>query len=125
MQAVECDPTSPEPQQALASLRYEQGRVDEALATLRASMAKWWKPPPDESDEEGAEDGDEEMQAEGPSSRQEDPAAPAPPSYEFRFECAKLLIELDESTETAVEVCAQCIAHLRCDVTSAPGKDDR
>lgn len=26
------------------------------------------------------------------------------PSFEFRFECAKLLIELDETTETAIEV---------------------
>lgn len=29
----------------------------------------------------------------------------ATPSFEFRFECAKLLIELDETTETAIEVC--------------------
>ena len=28
----------------------------------------------------------------------------AAPSFEFRFECAKLLIELDETTDTAIEV---------------------
>lgn len=28
----------------------------------------------------------------------------AVPSFEFRFECAKLLIQLDESTDTAIEV---------------------
>lgn len=26
------------------------------------------------------------------------------PSYEFRFECAKMLLELDDSTETAIQV---------------------
>jgi len=28
----------------------------------------------------------------------------ATPSFEFRFECAKLLIELDETTESAIHV---------------------
>jgi hypothetical protein len=28
-----------------------------------------------------------------------------PPSFEFRFECAKLLLELDESTDAAIQVC--------------------
>ena len=28
----------------------------------------------------------------------------ARPSFEFRFECAKLLIQLDETTDTALEV---------------------
>ncbi len=31
------------------------------------------------------------------------------PSFEFRFECAKLLLELDESTETAVGVLSALI----------------
>jgi hypothetical protein len=26
------------------------------------------------------------------------------PSYEFRFECAKMLLELDDTTETAIQV---------------------
>ena len=33
-----------------------------------------------------------------------------PPSYEFRFECAKLLLELDPSTEDAIEVLETLVA---------------
>lgn len=29
------------------------------------------------------------------------------PSYEFRFECAKILLELEDTTETAIQVCAR------------------
>eukprot|EP00798_Chlamydomonas_sp_ICE-L_P014213 gene14213-20183_t len=53
-------PISPEPDQALASLRNEQGNPDAALEALRRSM--------------------------------------------FRFECAKLLLELDESAKNAIQV---------------------
>lgn len=28
------------------------------------------------------------------------------PSYEFRFECAKMLLELEDTTETAIQVCS-------------------
>ncbi len=30
------------------------------------------------------------------------------PSLEFRFECCKLLLELDETTDAAIEVCTLC-----------------
>lgn len=35
------------------------------------------------------------------------------PSYEFRFECAKMLLELDDTTETAI--------HVRCQSKGANG----
>ncbi len=34
----------------------------------------------------------------------------ATPSFEFRFECAKLLIELDETTENAIQVPAAAVS---------------
>jgi hypothetical protein len=39
------------------------------------------------------------------------------PSYEFRFECAKMLLELDDTTETAIQVSVEqdfCIKHCNC-----------
>ena len=70
--------------QALASLRVEQGRPEEALTLLRQSMALWWH--------------DEDS----PSAAADDPDRQ--PSYEFRFESAKLLLELDETVNMAIEV---------------------
>ena len=32
------------------------------------------------------------------------------PSYEFRFECAKMLLELEDTTETAIQV--MCLAQI-------------
>ena len=92
---------SPEPGQAMASLRYEQGRPEEALAQLRGSMKLWFRV-------EEEEVGDEEGMAEGSAAaagRMDEAEDAAQPSYEFRFECAKLLLELDEATDTAIQVC--------------------
>lgn len=35
-----------------------------------------------------------------------------PPSLEFRFECSKLLLELDETTDAAIEVRARSSARM-------------
>ncbi|GIL67164.1 hypothetical protein Vafri_20615 [Volvox africanus] len=123
--ASAADPSSPEPGQALASLRYEQGRTAEALEALRRSMALWYTP--SNKDEDGSEggdegvngvgprgpaagaaDGDEEMAdasaGDGSEDSDEDEDQDEGPSYEFRLECAKLLLELDETTTTAIDV---------------------
>ena len=51
-EARQLAPASPEPLQALASLRQQQGKDEEALAVLRQSLALWFKPTPDSDAEE-------------------------------------------------------------------------
>ena len=89
------DPASPEPLQLLASLKNEQGKSDEALAVLKESMDMWRR---------GA------MHREGDDSHEaEEFQNEFDVSFEFRFETAKLLLELDTSTETAQEILCELL----------------
>ena len=78
--------------QALASLRSLQGFPDEALALLRQSIAIWLPLAPPAA----AVNGEQE---EAPPLMGADL-----PSFEFRFEAAKLLLDLDETTEVVVSI---------------------
>jgi hypothetical protein len=113
--------------------RYETGRPEEALASLKESMQLWFKEEAGSSSDEDDDDdeglGEEGLDAEGmeelgmggePARRssgegqEQETGARGPrevgdeephvPSYEFRIETAKLLLELDDSSETAVQV---------------------
>jgi len=88
------DPTSPEPVQLLASLRNEQGKTDEALIVLKESISMWRKDGSMHRRDGAADDDDaaEEFQHEFDV------------SFEFRFETAKLLLELDTTTDLAVQI---------------------
>lgn len=107
-EAKDLYPASPEPLQALCSMRRLQDREEEALALLKQSMALWFKiRPTDDVEEEedlhkaddAGKDGDTDESSEGM-----DLEGHELPSYEFRFETAKLLLELDETTESAIQV---------------------
>lgn len=98
------------PEQALASLRVEQGRPDEALAALQQSMALWYVPHPDST--QGKEAAAAKMPNSGNSGAKQGAAGKQRavltteelPSYEFRLETVKLLLELEDTIETAAEV---------------------
>lgn len=90
--------------QVLASLRVEQGRPHEALPFLRQSMALWYEQPP-----EGPKAvGETAAAASGPREVQE------LPSYEFRLETVKLLLELEDTINTAYHVCTARTSRLCC-----------
>lgn len=97
-------PDSPQPLQVLASLKVELQKPDEALQHLRDSMQKWFPAlqrmlaDPDESE------ADESNPDESALDEDEQDLDAQLPSFEFRFETAKLLIELDETTEAAVQI---------------------
>lgn len=67
-------PTSPEPLQALASLRQQQGKDEEALQVLKQSMAMWFKPASEEEESE-EEEGVEGKKAAGGGSGKKAAAA--------------------------------------------------
>ncbi|PNW86960.1 hypothetical protein CHLRE_02g103050v5 [Chlamydomonas reinhardtii] len=110
--ASTADPDSPEPGQALAALRYQQGRAADALEALRRSMSLWYTPTSkDEEGEEGeggmaaAKGGeDEAMEDADEDSEDDSDEEDDGPSYEFRIESAKLLLELEDTTATAIDV---------------------
>ena len=82
----------------MASLRSQQGRTEEALEALRQSIASW-------RSRRGGRDVDVD-----PDRRREDEEedneflGEYDVSFEFRFETAKLLLELDENTDEAIDV---------------------
>lgn len=94
--AAEADRRSAEPLQVLASLRVLQGRSDEALEALRQSMAIWRR------DRKGGKGDDDDEDEEDRFATEHEGEYDV--SFEFRFECAKLLLELDESTDAAMDV---------------------
>jgi len=83
----------------LAALHAQHGQTDAALSILRQSVALWLPP----SGVDGA-GGASASAAAGASVGAAAWASRDPPGYEFRCETAKLLLDLDESTTTAVAV---------------------
>lgn len=92
--ARDSDPTSAEPLQLLASLKNERGEAEEALKVLKQSIAMWRT---SDMHRDQDADGAEEFMGEFDV------------SFEFRFETAKLLLELDETTEAAIEILCELL----------------
>jgi hypothetical protein len=79
-----------------------QGRSDEALEALRQSMAIWRhgrKGGASKGDDDDDDDDDE-----NDDDKADEFLGEYEVSFEFRFECAKLLLELDEKTDAAINV---------------------
>ncbi|KAK9827266.1 hypothetical protein WJX81_005908 [Elliptochloris bilobata] len=99
-------PSNPEPLQVLASLRVEQGRPEEALAALPREMGGsggQMGEGEDESREDAADEADGD-DSDGWEEASDGAGADELPSYEFRFEAAKLLLELDSRTDAVAQV---------------------
>eukprot|EP00958_Prasinococcus_capsulatus_P016447 scaffold1811_cov411-Prasinococcus_capsulatus_cf.AAC.11 len=106
-------PTSPEPLQALAALRFEQERKEEACELLRKSVEMWLQLEDNKGEVDHpvaahGKDGAEVLEAEENNEDHwlEENGMDELPSLEFRFEAAKLLLEMEQpgETELALEV---------------------
>jgi hypothetical protein len=100
------------------------------LQAAAAEFAKL-KKPTTMSEDMDAEQQQQQQQGEGSEEEEwEDEDEDDMPSYEFRFECAKMLLELDDTTETAIQVgvhhsrldcCIVCLGQLTA--AKLPGSD--
>lgn len=114
--AAAIDSTNPEPAQVLSSLRIEQGRPEEAFAMLRKSMSLWFHPDSSTSPEAHGSEEDVGMESaevdltHGTAARGTELEEEQLPAYEFRIETVKLLLELDDTTETALEVAVHLLS---------------
>ena len=118
------DGKSPEPLQAMCGLRVLQGREEEALELLKESLKVWWykgrgcgEDGGGGGDNGGGEDGVADGIADGVADEvdevdDDDDDEDALPSYEFRFETAKLLLELDTTTDTAAEILEELVKEM-------------
>ena len=133
--------------QVLASLRVEQQKPEEALQQLQASMQKWYPALQKTMAQQctsNSEDADEPEDAHGDAEAADNNAAAVNgdtdaaddnasmseasedldeqlPSFEFRFETAKLLIELDDTTTAAVQVILPVVVHTIRTITPQQG----
>ena len=96
LEAGKHQPQSPEPLQVLASLRVEQGKVEEARQALGKSLEFWLR--------RGVGEGEDGMDVDDDDLADASSQPPPLPSFEFRFETAKLIMELEESAEKAIDI---------------------
>lgn len=106
-EAQASSPQSPEPAQVKASLLVEVGgREEEARAALRHSMSLWYVRPESlcggDQDEQGG--GMEVDGRDGTGAESHLREGCAPPSFEFRFETAKLIMELEDDARDSLAI---------------------
>ena len=96
-------PTSAEPSQVLASLYVELGKADDALQALRKSLSLWRR-------KENTNANGENQTAHDMDIDDKDEDEEGLPSFEFRFETAKLIMELEEDASEAIEILDDLLA---------------
>ncbi|QDZ23156.1 TPR repeat domain-containing protein [Chloropicon primus] len=104
-EARQCSPASPEPSLVKASLFVELKRRGEAQRALRDSMGLWYARPKSLLLAEGP-GMDIDGGSDGGGEEDENHLRPGatPPSYEFRFETAKLVMELEDDARDSVVI---------------------
>lgn len=116
-------PGAAEPLQVLATLRHLQGRPDEALQLLKDSVAMWCGSPwrdthithdrlkllPGASGDASTAAADAAPSTSAPTHADTDDASAAWPPLGARLSAVRLLLELDDSTDLALQVCETCL----------------
>jgi kinesin family protein 5 len=106
-EAEQQNPKSPEPPQVLASLYVELDKADLALPALRKSLALWHKPLDEKAHNNN---NNSEMDIDEEDEDGDDASNLNLPSFEFRFETAKLIMELEEDASEAIHILDELLA---------------